>query len=336
VGVDVSASFKQTEAKAGMRGTYRPVDGSVALKARTMSGVGRFELNISGADDVVHSCCPPGSGLSLFIHAKQCLMAMNTECQPPKRSDKAKIRVARRGATARGATSGRVPLMGLKALGGRVRVARSGQGITLRELARRVGVSPSLISQIERGLVAPSVGTLWSITTELGLVMDELFGDAEPPAISPEPRKEFSSQQEYVQRKTNRKCVRLAGGVEWQRLTAQPDDEVEFLHVTYEVNAESSPERSLFRHGGKEYAYVLAGRLGVQIGFERYELGPGDSVSFNSQLPHRLWTIGDKSAVAIWAVVHRTHDRRLEVSGEISPGKKPDLVRSNRSGRKPR
>ena len=104
----------------------------------------------------------------------------------------------------------------------------------------------------------------------------------------PEPRRDSSSQQKYVQRKSNRKCVRLAGGVEWQRLTAQPDDEVEFLQVTYEVNAESSPERSLFRHGGKEYAYVLAGRLGVQIGFVRYELGPGDSVSFNSQLPHRL------------------------------------------------
>jgi transcriptional regulator with XRE-family HTH domain len=258
---------------------------------------------------------------------------MNTECQPSKRSDKTKIGVARRSAPRKTAT-GRVSPAGLEALGRRVRVARVGRGITLRELARRVGVSPSLISQIERGLVAPSVGTLWSITTELGLVMDELFGDAERPAVAPEPRRDSSSQQKYVQRKTTRKCVRLAGGVEWQRLTAQPDDEVEFLHVTYEANAESSPERSLFRHGGKEYAYVLAGRLGVQIGFERYELGPGDSVSFNSQLPHRLWAIGDKSAVAIWAVVNRTHDGRLEVGEERSPSKRLDVVHSNRSGRK--
>jgi transcriptional regulator with XRE-family HTH domain len=193
----------------------------------------------------------------------------------------------------------------------------------LRELARRVGVSPSLISQIERGLVAPSVGTLWSITTELGLVMDELFGDAQRPTLGPEPDGGYASQQTYVQRKTNRKCVRLAGGVEWQRLTAQPDDEVEFLHVTYEANAESCPERSLYRHGGKEYAYILAGRLGVQIGFERYELGPGDSVSFDSQLPHRFWAIGDKSAVAIWAVVSRTHDDRPRVGEERSTSKRP-------------
>jgi quercetin dioxygenase-like cupin family protein len=43
----------------------------------------------------------------------------------------------------------------------------------------------------------------------------------------------------------------------------------------------------------------------VQIGFERYELGPGDSLSFNSQIPHRLWAVGNEPAVAIWAVVHR-------------------------------
>ncbi len=177
-------------------------------------------------------------------------------------------------------------------------------------MARRVGVSPSLISQMERGLVAPSVATLWSMTTELGLVMDELFSDAERPTNTPEPQGDASPQHGHVQRKGSRKCIRLAGGVEWERLTAQPDDEVEFLHVKYEAGAESCPENSLFRHGGKEYAYVLAGRLGVQIGFEQYELSPGDSVSFKSQFPHRLWAIGKEPAVAIWAVVNRTDDNR--------------------------
>jgi transcriptional regulator with XRE-family HTH domain len=177
-------------------------------------------------------------------------------------------------------------------------------------MARRVGVSPSLISQIERGLVAPSVGTLYSMTTELGLVMDELFSDDERTAVAPEPLGDASPQHGPVQRKGDRKRIRLAGGVEWQRLTAQRDDEVEFLYVKYEVNAESCPEDSLFRHGGKEYAYILAGRLGVQIGFERYELGPGDSVSFKSQLPHRLWAIGNEPAIAVWAVVNRANDNR--------------------------
>jgi quercetin dioxygenase-like cupin family protein len=103
-------------------------------------------------------------------------------------------------------------------------------------------------------------------------------------------------------------CIRLAGGVEWERLTAQADPYVEFLLVHYEVGAESCPKHSPVRHGGKEYAFVMSGRLGVQIGFEKDELTAGDSMSFDSQIPHRLWAVGDEPAVAIWAIVNRTND----------------------------
>jgi quercetin dioxygenase-like cupin family protein len=65
------------------------------------------------------------------------------------------------------------------------------------------------------------------------------------------------------------------------------------------------------RHGGREYGYVTAGRLGVQLGFERYDLGPGDSISFDSSSPHRLWAIGDEPADAIWVVVGRQSDGRF-------------------------
>lgn len=54
----------------------------------------------------------------------------------------------------------------------------------------------------------------------------------------------------------------------------------------------------LTRHGGKEYAYVISGRLGIRIGFEEYLLGPGESISFDAQAPHRLWAVGRKPAVA--------------------------------------
>jgi quercetin dioxygenase-like cupin family protein len=59
------------------------------------------------------------------------------------------------------------------------------------------------------------------------------------------------------------------------------------------------------RHPGREYAFVLAGRLGVQIGFESHELGPGDSTSFSSQTPHRIWTIGEEPVNAIWVIFNR-------------------------------
>src|SRR5438552_4385736 len=66
------------------------------------------------------------------------------------------------------------------AIGPRLRQAREQKNMSVRGLARYVGVSPSLVSQIERGRVMPSVGTLYSIANELGLVVDDLFTGAQP------------------------------------------------------------------------------------------------------------------------------------------------------------
>lgn len=199
-----------------------------------------------------------------------------------------------------------------ESLGSRLRAERERLDISLRELARRIDVSPSLISQIERGLAMPSVSTLWLLATELKLTIDELFSSAErsSPVAGAPPAVKTAASQSPIQRRQDRKRIGLAGGVVWERLTAQPDDEVEFLHVVYQPGAESCPPDSLFRHGGKEYAYVLSGRLGLQIGFESYELEAGDSTSFSAQMPHRLWAVGSEPAVAIWVVINRTDDRR--------------------------
>ena len=197
---------------------------------------------------------------------------------------------------------------GLMSLGRRIRAGREALGISLREFARRLKVSPSLISQIENGRVMPSVGTLYAIANELDLSFDDMFN----PAAQSEPAGDTAGSivpaatpANPVQRAADRKTIRLSGGVQWERLTPQQDAEVEFLHVIYEVGASSCPPDSLVRHPGREYAYVIAGRLGVQIGFEQYELGPGDSTSFSSQTPHRIWTIGAEPVNAIWVICNR-------------------------------
>jgi transcriptional regulator with XRE-family HTH domain len=207
--------------------------------------------------------------------------------------------------------------LNLGSLGVRLRAERERLDISLRELARRIDVSPSLISQIERGLAMPSVSTLWLLATELRLTIDELFSSSERPQAQSGgvATREPAQSHGPVQRREGRKGIRLAGGVFWERLTAQPDEEVEFLHVNYEPGAESCPPDSLFRHGGKEYAYILSGRLGLQIGFESYELEAGDSVSFSAQMPHRLWAIGSEPATAIWVVINRTGDIRAAERG---------------------
>lgn len=193
-------------------------------------------------------------------------------------------------------------------VGSRLRRERERRGISLRELARRVGVSPSLVSQIELDRVNPSVSTLYALVTELGMTMSDVFGDAAPPLprVVPEQRHEDG----VVTTPGSRSVINLDSGVRWERLTPRSDPDVEFLHVMYPVGAESCPEDALVRHGGREYGYVTSGTLGVRVGFEEYRLGPGGSIAFDSSSPHRLWTIGDEPAQAIWVVIGRAADPR--------------------------
>ena len=78
---------------------------------------------------------------------------------------------------------------GASSLGERLRSERTARGLSLRELARRASVSPSLLSQIETGKIFPSVGTLYAIVHELGVSIDEVFVpddmDPRPAARSP-------------------------------------------------------------------------------------------------------------------------------------------------------
>jgi transcriptional regulator with XRE-family HTH domain len=194
-------------------------------------------------------------------------------------------------------------------IGGRLRAERERRGISLRELARRVGVSPSLVSQIELDRVNPSVSTLYALVTELGMTMSDVFGDSRPgERVAPQP----SSTDGLAQRPETRRIINLASGVRWERLTPHSDRDVEFLYVTYPVGAESCPDDALMTHGGKEYGYVTSGTLGVRVGFDEYELGPGGSIAFDSSSPHRLWTIGDDPVHAVWVVIGRKADPRGE------------------------
>ena len=192
-------------------------------------------------------------------------------------------------------------------VGSRLRRERERRGISLRELARRVGVSPSLVSQIELDRVNPSVSTLYALVTELGMTMSDVFGDT----AAPVPRvRERSDGDGIVTGPGGRSIINLASGVRWERLTPYSDPDVEFLHVVYPVGAESCPDDALVTHGGREYGYVTSGTLGVRVGFDEYELGPGASIAFDSSSPHRLWTIGDEPAQAIWVVIGRAADPR--------------------------
>jgi len=190
-------------------------------------------------------------------------------------------------------------------MGDRIREARGARGLSLRTLADRVGVSPSLISQVETGRAKPSVSTLYAIATELGISLDELlFRDARP-GFAAAGGREIELPGDPVQRAGDRKVIRLASGVVWERLTTASIPNVDFLYVTYEVGGASSPEHEYQRHAGQEWGFVVTGTLGVTIGFEEFVLAAGDAIAFDSTTPHRLFNAGSEPVHGVWFVLGR-------------------------------
>lgn len=208
-------------------------------------------------------------------------------------------------------------------LGAAIRAAREQRGLSLREVARRVGVSPSFVSQVETGKANPSVGTLYSLVGVLGTSLDDLIGEAggngvpapaasegaAPPPAAGHPTGSWPPVEVPVQTAAGRKRLQMTGVV-WERLTHDHDPYVDFLHVEYAPGSESCAPEELMRHGGREYGHVLGGRLEVQIGFETYSIGPGDSIHFDSTTPHRLSNPYDEPCTAIWFVIARSADDR--------------------------
>ena len=206
-------------------------------------------------------------------------------------------------------------------LGPRLRRVREDRGLSVRELARRIRCSPSLISQIERGLSAPSVGILYAMATELRASLDFLFGAAVPgdamlatahgdghlrpgDGAAHGMASGWSDGHGLVQRAGSRRTIDLASGVRWERLTPGADERVDFLEVIYEPSGHSTDSRRPLRHDGQEYGLIISGRLQASVGFETFELGPGDSIAFDSSLPHQYWNTTDGDVHAIWVVVH--------------------------------
>jgi len=72
--------------------------------------------------------------------------------------------------------------------------------------------------------------------------------------------------------------------------------------VVYAPNPGADPPEDFIRHAGREYGVILAGTLNVQIGFSEAQLGPGDSLAFDSQIPHRFWNSSAQEVRAIWFV----------------------------------
>jgi transcriptional regulator with XRE-family HTH domain len=194
-------------------------------------------------------------------------------------------------------------------------------GLSMSELARQIGVSPSMVSQIERGHTLPSVVTLFALANALGATVDAFFSEpddgeasalhaAEPFDVrEPFPAQAVSSAEQgpyYVVRGGQRAGIDIRGGVRWERLTPVSFEQIEILELIYKPGAQSDSE--LYRHPGVEMVHVLEGRFTIHIGFGSYDLAPGDSATFPSSLPHRYVNPTDSVSRALTVILREPLD----------------------------
>ncbi|MCV7421783.1 helix-turn-helix domain-containing protein [Mycobacterium yunnanensis] len=214
-------------------------------------------------------------------------------------------------------------------LGQRLKAIRLQAGVSLRELARQADVSPSLVSQIENGKSQPSVATLYAMSQLLNVSVDELFEDQSAAAPVAASRHRGTANgtassngrmdpvhawrpTEYANRvsvvhPSHRPSLAMAEGVMWERLAATPEHGVNFMKITYAPGATSSDGDHLSVHDGYEYGFVLAGEVEITVGDEVFLLRQGESLGFDSSIPHVLRNPGPAQFEGVWFVHGRAH-----------------------------
>lgn len=172
-------------------------------------------------------------------------------------------------------------------IGERIRQTRKARGLTLEQVARRIGLTQGAISQIELGRTNPSVSTLKALADSLGITVGDLFNGARP-------------TRSLVVRPGQRRVLSSGNGITYHLLTPDTSGRIEFILSEYLPGATTGDLR--YSHAGEECGLVLQGRLEIQIGEEVYALKSGDSIRFDCAVPHRLTNIGRTRLRCVWAV----------------------------------
>lgn len=162
-------------------------------------------------------------------------------------------------------------------LGARIRAVRKERGLTLDVLGQLAGVTRSFLSQVENDISAPSIETLRKIARALGTPVFALVED--------------HRDHRKVVRKQDRKRIRAPHSpVEYELLSPDLRRNMEVIMMELEPGQASSPVPA--GHRGEECATILGGKARVQVGDEYFDLEEGDTIYFDSGVPHRVLNPG--------------------------------------------
>lgn len=179
----------------------------------------------------------------------------------------------------------------LAAIGGRIREERLAREMTLQTLAGACGLSPSMLSLVERGRASPSIGSLIVIANALGVQMSDLIVEQGP------------AEESLVVRARDQKAIETASHV-IRRLIKE--DRARGVSVALnEYQPHTGAAEKPITHDGYEYGFVLDGTLTVEVDGTIHVLESGDLISYSSRRPHRIWNHGETRVRTLWINVQR-------------------------------
>jgi len=178
----------------------------------------------------------------------------------------------------------------IKSLGKKIRIIRRQKKIRLRELSSETKLSIGALSQIERGIMRPSLSSMILIAHSLQTPMGDFFDPAE--SIF------HKNPNGFFIKKGKEKLIHSSKGVHTYLLYHDPHFGVEIVKNVFEPSATTGQKK--YQHEGEEWGMVLKGLLKVELEDEIYILNEGDSIHFKSNIPHRHINISNGKTVQIW------------------------------------
>ncbi len=184
----------------------------------------------------------------------------------------------------------------------KMRKLRKEQKLTLNGLAAKSGLSCTYLSQIERNLCNPSIGTLKRIADAMNTNIVSLMGfdEVEKKTNDGNQQKEDEKRVAIV-KKDRRKMLVYPGGLR-NAFLLTPDLQRKMEVLLTHEEPQREIEEDWYRHEGEEFGLILEGKYEVTVEDQTYILEEGDSIYFQSQLPHKMRSIGDKAAKTLWVI----------------------------------
>jgi len=178
--------------------------------------------------------------------------------------------------------------MRMKVVGINIKRCREEQALSLRVLAKVSGVSASFLSQVESGKSSPSLSTLKTIATSLQTTVGALIGEDVPVSKSP------------VVRSRDRKMVKKIDDKIMIHLLTSPDPTKQMEPMLFRMDENACSGKGFLKHYGQEFVMVIKGAMEITLNDTKYILKKGDSMYFNSHIPHAFRNVAKGITEALW------------------------------------